>query len=95
MRDFQIFSDSTCDLPEQLINEQDIKVIPFYVSFEKDIYYKENVCISKEVLYECMEKENGTAMNAKTILEEQYPEAHFRILYNVQATGEQGLLLLD
>ena len=135
MRDFQIFSDSSCDLPEQLIYEHDIKVIPFYVSFEPDIYYKENVDITKEAFYERMEKENGTiitalpsvmeymnefkislrkgldilciclsqkfsgsyqsAMNAKTILEEQYPEAHIHIIDSIQATGGQGLLLLQ
>jgi DegV family protein with EDD domain len=133
MRDFQIFSDSSCDLPELLIAKHDIKVIPFYVSFEQDIYYKENVDITKDSFYERLEKQNAitslpsvqeymnefrasirkgfdilciclsqkfsgsyqSAMNAKTILEEQYPESHIYIIDSIQATGGQGLLLLQ
>ncbi len=135
MRDFQIFSDSACDLPEQFITDYDIKVIPFYVSFEQDIYYKENIDITKEAFYERLEQEHGnvltslpsvqeymnefrasirkgldilciclsqkfsgsyqSAMNAKTILEEQHPEARIQIIDSMQATAGQGLLLLQ
>lgn len=33
-----ILSDSTCDLSEKLIKENDVKLIPLYVSFDADIY---------------------------------------------------------
>jgi DegV family protein with EDD domain len=135
MKEFQIVSDSSCDLSEHLIAKYDIKVIPFYVSFEQDIYYKENVDITKDAFYERLEKTNGnvitslpsvqeymnefrasirkgldvlciclsqkfsgsyqSAMNAKTILEEQYPEAHIYVIDSIQATAGQGLLLLQ
>lgn len=134
MREFQIFSDSACDVPEQLLTSHNIKLIPFYVSFDQDIYYKENIEITNEDFYERLSKDkaattslptvqdymnefravlkNGkdilclcltqkfsgsyqSAVNAKTILEEQYPESNIRIIDSIQATGGQGLLLLQ
>jgi DegV family protein with EDD domain len=134
MREFQIFSDSSCDLPEDLATQNDIRVIPFYVSFDQDIYYKENIDISKSDFFTRLEKEksattslptvqeyinefraslrNGldilciclsqkfsgsyqSAVNAKTILEEQYPEAKINVVDSIQATAGQGLFLLQ
>jgi DegV family protein with EDD domain len=134
MREFQIFSDSSCDLPEGLAAENDIRVIPFYVSFDQDIYYKENVDISKSDFFVRLEKEKGvttslptvqeyinefrtsirkgldilciclsqkfsgsyqSAVNAKTILEEQYPGAQIHVIDSIQATAGQGLFLLQ
>lgn len=41
MTDYKIISDSACDLPKSLIEKYDIGIIPFYVSFGDDTYYKE------------------------------------------------------
>jgi DegV family protein with EDD domain len=134
MREFQIFSDSSCDLPEGLAAENNIRIIPFYVSFDQDIYYKENVDISKSDFFVRLEKEKGvttslptvqeyinefrtsirkgldilciclsqkfsgsyqSAVNAKTILEEQYPGAQIHVIDSIQATAGQGLFLLQ
>ncbi len=135
MRDYQIISDSACDLPASLIQKHDIRIISFYVSFDQDIYYKENVDITKEDFYERLAQAVGivttslpsvqeyinvfkaalregkdvlciclsqqfsgsyqSAMNAKTILEEQYPYAQIHIIDSLQATAGQGLLLLQ
>ena len=46
-----ILTDSTCDLSEKLIKENDIKVIPLYVSFGDKIY-KDGVEINSSKLYE-------------------------------------------
>jgi len=51
MRDFQIFADSSCDLPQSLLDRYNIKLIPFYISFDHENYYKENVDISNEEFY--------------------------------------------
>lgn len=51
MRDYQIFADSSCDLPQSLLSKYNIKLIPFYVSFDHENYYKENVDISNEEFY--------------------------------------------
>jgi DegV family protein with EDD domain len=37
----QIISDGSCDLPKELTIEKDIKVVPFYVSFDSKTYQKE------------------------------------------------------
>lgn len=135
MKAYQIFSDSSCDLPESLIKEHDIKLIPFYVSFDHDTYYKENVDITNDTFYERMSTKNiysttslptvqdyinefkpalkngldivclclthkfsgsyQSAVNAKHILEEQYPKASIQIIDSIQATAGQGILLMQ
>lgn len=135
MRPYQMFSDSSCDLPENLLQEHQIKLIPFYVSFDQENYYKENVDITKEEFYRTLtskkvyaktslpsvqdyismftpslkegndilclcltQKFSGSyqsALNAKHILEEQYPDANISIIDSIQATGGQGILLMQ
>ncbi|NLP16726.1 MAG: DegV family protein [Clostridiales bacterium] len=135
MRPYQIFSDSSCDLPENLLQEHQIKLIPFYVSFDQENYYKENVDITKEEFYRTLtskkvyaktslpsvqdyismftpslkegndilclcltQKFSGSyqsALNAKHILEEQYPDVNISIIDSIQATGGQGILLMQ
>ncbi|HWT27641.1 MAG TPA: DegV family protein [Mobilitalea sp.] len=135
MKAYQIFSDSSCDLPDSLLKEHDIKLIPFYVSFDQDTYYKENVEITKEAFYDTLmlkhifsktslpsaqdyikefrpalnegldiiclcltRKFSGSyqsAVNAKQILEEQYPDSNIHIIDSIQATAGQGILLLQ
>ena len=46
-----VIADSTCDLSEKLIEENNIKIIPLYVSFDADMY-KDGVEITSEKLYE-------------------------------------------
>ncbi|TAH69734.1 MAG: DegV family protein, partial [Anaerolineaceae bacterium] len=135
MKPYQIFSDSSCDLPDNLLEEHQIKLIPFYVSFDQENYYKENIDITKEEFYETLtskkiyaktslpsvqdyisafrsalkdendilclcltQKFSGSyqsALNAKQILEDQYPHSNIRIIDSIQATGGQGILLLQ
>jgi DegV family protein with EDD domain len=135
MREYQIFADSSCDLPQSLIEQYNIKLIPFYVSFDHEKYYKENVDISNEEFYRrlsekgvypstslpsvqdylsefrqtlkegkdliclCLtQKFSGSyrsALNARQILEEQFPDADIRIIDSIQATACEGLLLLQ
>lgn len=135
MSSYQLFSDSSCDLPDSLLLEHKIRLIPFYVSFDQENYYKENVEITKESFYETLtskhifaktslpsvqdyinqfrpalkegtdvlclcltQKFSGSyqsAMNAKHILEEQYPDSKIHIIDSIQATGGQGILLLQ
>lgn len=135
MKEYQLFSDSACDLPESLIREHQIGLIPFYVSFDQETYYKESIDITKESFYETLsakhifattslpsvqdyisafrpalkaghdivclcltQKFSGSyqsAVNAKHILEEQFPNAAIHIIDSIQATGGQGILLLQ
>lgn len=135
MRPYLLFSDSSCDLPEELLQKHQIKLIPFYVSFDEENHYKENIDITKEYFYETLiskeiyaktslpsvqdyiasfkpalregndilclclsHKLSGSyqsALSAKNILEEQYPNSNISIIDSTQATGGQGLLLLQ
>jgi DegV family protein with EDD domain len=135
MKPYQIFSDSSCDLPDNLVEEHQIKLIPFYVSFDQEIYFKENIDLSKKEFFEkltskkiyantslpsvqdyiamfrpaikegkdilclCLtQKFSGSyqsALNAKHILEEQYPQTIISIIDSIQATGGQGILLMQ
>lgn len=52
-----IMADSTCDLSEKLIKENDIKIFPLYVVFGDDAY-KDGVEIDPGKLYKMVEKRN-------------------------------------
>lgn len=134
MSDFMIFSDSACDLPEELLYKFHLNIIPFYVSFDGENYLKENIDISSEEFYKRLEEEEfpktslpsiddyiadfkpalmsgldvlcicissslsgsyQSAYNAKKILEDDFPNRKILILDSKQATGAQGLLLLQ
>lgn len=41
IRPFQIISDSSCDLTPEFSAKHNVKIVPFYVSFDKETYYKE------------------------------------------------------
>ena len=50
-----ILTDSTCDLSEKLLKENDIVKIPLYVSFDEEIY-KDGVDIEPSKLYEMVKE---------------------------------------
>lgn len=56
---FHIISDGSCDLPEELVKEKNVTVVPFYVSFDKEHYYKENVEIGIRDFYQQMVDNKG------------------------------------
>lgn len=135
MNDYQIFSDSSCDVPKELLTDNDITLIPFYITFDTENYFKENIEITnqkfydvlmnekvfpktslpsvvdymnhfevainagKDVLCLCLtEKFSGSyqsAVNAKALLEEKYPNAKIHIIDSIQATAGQGIELLQ
>lgn len=135
MMPYQIFSDSSCDLPENLLQEHKIQTIPFYVSFDQENYKKENIDISNDEFYKTLnskkifaktslpsvhdyisifkpalkdgndilclcltQKFSGSyqsALNAKHILDEEYPNANIIIIDSILATGGMGILLLQ
>ncbi len=56
---YQIISDGSCDLPEQLAKDKGVEVVPFYVSFDEKTYYKEIEEMPIRKFYdEMVEKEN-------------------------------------
>lgn len=135
MYNYQIFSDSSCDTPAELLQLHNITLIPFYITFDQENYFKENIEITNQRFYEVLEKEKvypktslpsvldyinkfesaiiegkdvlclcltqkfsgsfQSAVNAKNILLEKYPGANMHIVDSIQATGGQGILLLQ
>ena len=51
---YQIISDSSCDIPAELVKKKGIYVVPFYVSFDNETYYKENVELEVRDFYQKM-----------------------------------------
>lgn len=132
---YKILSDSSCDIPDELLKQYDIELIPFYVSFDQTKYYKERIELKTSEFYRVLRTENvfpktslpsvqdyidkfsiylkqgldiicfcltpnfsgsyQSAANAKNILIEEYPNAKIKIINSRQATGGQGLIVLE
>ncbi len=56
---YHIISDGSCDLPQELVEEKNITVVPFYVSFDDETYLKENVEIGIRDFYQQMVDRKG------------------------------------
>lgn len=41
MHTFNIYSDSSCDLPQSIIDEFKVTLIPFYITFDQTKFLKE------------------------------------------------------
>ncbi len=48
---YQIISDGSCDLLTDYTEKNNVKVVPFYVSFDDENYFKEGVDISQDDFY--------------------------------------------
>ncbi len=133
---FHIISDGSCDLPSQLTQEKNITVVPFYVSFDDEHYFKENVEIGIRDFYQQMVDKKGvypkssmpsirdyedaflpfvetgmpiicicittkfsgsmqSALNARSILLEKYPDAQITVIDATINTVLQGLYVLE
>ena len=57
--EYQIISDGSCDLPQELIKEKNIDVVPFYVSFDGETYKKETIEIGVREFYQEMVDNTG------------------------------------
>ena len=51
---FCIVSDGSCDLPEEVIQEKELDIVHFLVSFDGNVYQKEGVEIELDELYQTM-----------------------------------------
>lgn len=56
---FKIISDSSCDLPEAIVKEYGIDIIPYYVTLDSSVYYKENIDITNEEFYRRLTEEKA------------------------------------
>lgn len=72
---FHIISDGSCDLPVELTQEKNITVVPFYVSFDDEIYLKENVEINVRDFYQQMVDRKGVYPKSSMPSAHDYEEA--------------------
>lgn len=133
---FQLISDSSCDLDPKVAKERNIHVVPFYVSFDQEHYDKEIEEMPVRTFYEKMiehpdvfpksslpsiddymeaftpyvkagtpiicisisTKFSGSynsAVNAKNILLEDYPQAKIAVIDATFNTVLQGIYVLE
>ena len=133
---FQIISDGSCDLPPELTAKKQIRVIPFYVSFDGTNYRKELEEIGIREFYQEMVNRKGvyprsslpsvqdymdaflpyakagipmlvlcistklsgsmqSALSARELILEDYPDAKIRVIDTTLCTVLQGLLVLE
>ena len=133
---FQIISDGSCDLPPELTAKKQIRVIPFYVSFDGTNYRKELEEIGIREFYQEMMNRKGvyprsslpsvqdymdaflpyakagipmlvlcistklsgsmqSALSARELILEDYPDAKIRVIDTTLCTVLQGLLVLE
>ena len=72
---FHIISDGSCDLPPELVQEKNITVVPFYVSFDEEHYFKENVEIGIRDFYQQMVERKGVYPKSSMPSIQDYEEA--------------------
>ena len=56
MAKIKILSDSTCDLPKELIEKYDIGIIPLYVNLGGEAFKDNGVDISPQIIYDYVDK---------------------------------------
>ena len=136
MSNIQIISDGALDLSPELCKEKDIRVVPFYVSFDGEHYYKEIEEIGIRDFYQRMVDDPKTfpksslpaiqdyydvfeeyakqnipmicicitrkfsgsqeaALNARTMILEEYPDAKIEVIDSIQDTVLQGLYVQE
>ncbi len=59
-RKYELISDGSCDLSEEYVRENDVLVVPFYVTFDGEHFFKEGVELGVRDFYERMVREPGT-----------------------------------
>ena len=72
---FHIVSDGSCDLPPELAREKNITIVPFYVSFDDEHYFKENVEIDIRDFYRQMVEKRGVYPKSSMPSIQDYEEA--------------------
>ena len=86
---FSIVSDGSCDLPEEIVEEKDIGIVHFMVSFDGKDYQKEGLEISLQEFYQRMTDHPGTyPMSACPSPEDFYEQ------FKVRAERGQDILCI-
>ncbi|MGL4735930.1 MAG: DegV family protein [Cellulosilyticaceae bacterium] len=135
MSEIVLISDTSCDLHPNTVAKYNVELIPFYVSFNQEDYYKEIVELPIQEFYNRLRAEKvfpktslpsmgdylerftpaieagksvicvclsghfsgsyNSAVNARELILENYPNAQIEIINSLNATGGQGLLVTE
>ena len=72
---FHIISDGSCDLPPELTQKKNVTVVPFYVSFDDEHYYREIAEIGIRDFYQQMVDKKGVYPKSSMPSIQDYEEA--------------------
>ena len=75
MMKFSIVSESSCDLAQEYTEREKVTVVPFYVSFDGENYYREGKEISVTDFYRKMEAQTGCYPRTSTPSAEDYKDS--------------------
>lgn len=64
MAQFQIISDGACDLLPVYKEAHQVETVPFYVSFDRETYYKEGVDLEHDEFYRKMDEEHAIPVSS-------------------------------
>ena len=135
MSEIVLISDSSCDLSLSCLERYQIEIIPYYVSFDSEHYYKEITELSISDFYQRLRADKifpktslpsindyyerfkphveagksvicvtlsshfsgsyNAAVNARELILENYPDATIEIINSLNATGGEGVLVLE
>lgn len=56
---YQIISDGACDLIPEFASRHNVEIVPFYVSFDKENYFREGSEIEHDTFYKKMDEEHA------------------------------------
>lgn len=69
---FQIISDGSCDLTPEFAEKHHVRIVPFYVSFDKKTYFKEGTEYTHDQFYEKMDKEHAIPCSSLPAVNDYY-----------------------
>lgn len=105
MKEIVIYSDSTCDLSDELIKENNIKILPLYVTFDQEVY-KDRIDLNPEELYKKVEQKNKLPKTSTAsvgdfikLFEEETKDGNELIMFTIgsgfSSTYQNALLAKD
>lgn len=69
---YQIISDGACDLVPDFADKLNVRIVPFYVSFDKETYFKEGSEIEHDAFYKKMDLEHAVPSSSLPSVNDYY-----------------------
>lgn len=69
---YQIISDGACDLTPDFASRHNVEIVPFYVSFDKENYFKEGSEIDHDLFYKKMDSEHAIPSSSLPSVNDYY-----------------------